>query len=141
MKTVIGAPIALCLGVLLACGSSDAGSPGGSLNGPTGPPSPPTGPATVSVSAFDFQFSPSSTQISVGSQVVWTNTGQSVHTVTSDSGQWDSGLISAPGSGGDPYGGGGSAGGSYSRTFNQAGTFTYHCSIHANMKGTVTVTE
>jgi plastocyanin len=138
MKPVIGAPIALCLGVLLACGSSDAGSSGGSLNGPTEPPSP---PPTASVSAFDFQFSPSPTQISVGGQVTWTNNGPSIHTVTSDSGQWDSGLISAQGSGGDPYSGGGSAGGSYIRTFSQAGTFTYHCSIHANMKGTITVTE
>ena len=141
MKAVIGAPIALCLGVLLACGSSDAGSPGGSLNEPTGPPSPPSGPAAASVSAVDFRFSPSSTQVSVGSQVVWTNTGQSVHTVTSDAGQWDSGLISAPGSGGDPYGEGGSTGGSYSRTFTQAGTFMYHCSIHPDMRATVTVTE
>ena len=141
MRTVIGAPIALCLCVLLACGSSDEGSAGGSSNGPTGPPSPPSGPTAASISVFDFQFSPGSTQISVGSQVTWTNTGQSVHTVTSDSGQWDSGSISAPSSGGDPYGGGGSAGGSYSRTFSQAGTFLYHCSIHANMNGTVTVTE
>jgi heme/copper-type cytochrome/quinol oxidase subunit 2 len=34
-----------------------------------------------------------------------------------------------------------SPGQSYSFTFNQAGTFHYHCKIHPEMTGTVTVTD
>jgi plastocyanin len=135
MTTVARAPIVLGLVVLLACGSSE----GSGDNNPTGPP--PSGPTTESVSAIDFQFSPGNTEISVGSTVTWTNNGQSTHTVTSDSGQWDSGSISAPSSGNGTYGGGASAGGSYTRTFGQAGTFMYHCSIHPNMRASVTVTD
>jgi plastocyanin len=47
------------------------------------------------------------------------------HTSTSDNGAWDSALL-APGA-------------SFSRTFQTAGTFPYHCTIHPNMVGTVTV--
>jgi plastocyanin len=32
-----------------------------------------------------------------------------------------------------------STGASYSFTFTQPGTYTYHCSIHPSMKGTVIV--
>ncbi len=135
MKKVIGAPICLC--VILACGSSE----GPADNTPTGPSSPPSGTTTASVSVIDFQFLPSNTEISVGSTMTWTNSGQSVHTVTADSGQWDSGSISAPNSGNGTYGGDASAGGSYTRTFGQAGTFMYHCSIHPNMRASVTVTD
>jgi plastocyanin len=42
-----------------------------------------------------------------------------------DGGQWSSGNI-APGS-------------HFTTTFNTAGTFTYHCSLHPNMVGTVKV--
>lgn len=31
--------------------------------------------------------------------------------------------------------------GTFELTFNQTGTFTYHCHLHPNMKGTITVTE
>ena len=32
-------------------------------------------------------------------------------------------------------------GGEFNQVFPQAGTFKYHCSIHPQMKGTITVTE
>jgi len=47
------------------------------------------------------------------------------HTVTADDNSFDSGNIGA--------------GGSYSRTFSVAGTFNYHCTIHAGMNGKVVV--
>jgi len=70
--------------------------------------------------------------------VVWSNGGASAHTVTADGGSFDSGQL-ASSSGTDPYGGM-TAGGSYARTFNAVGTFSYHCSNHAYMTGTVVVT-
>jgi len=47
------------------------------------------------------------------------------HTSTADGGDWRSGTI-APG-------------GTFTTTLQTAGTFTYHCTIHPGMVGTVTV--
>ena len=47
------------------------------------------------------------------------------HTATSDTGVWDSGNL-GPGA-------------SFSKTFQNAGTFTYKCTIHPGMVGTVNV--
>jgi plastocyanin len=57
--------------------------------------------------------------------VTWTNNDSTTHTSTSNNGAWNSGGI-APGR-------------SFSQTFQTAGTFVYHCSIHPGMVGTVTV--
>lgn len=74
-----------------------------------------------------YAFDPSTITIARGTTVIWTNLDPTTHTVTSDSGsELDSGVITS--------------GQNYSHTFNTAGTFTYHCSIHINMKGTIIVT-
>ena len=57
--------------------------------------------------------------------MTWTNNGPSVHTVTADDGSFDSGNISV--------------GKTFSHTFQTAGTFAYHCTIHPFMKATVIV--
>jgi plastocyanin len=80
----------------------------------------------AAVSIVDFAFQPAGVEVAVGGTVTWTNTGQAPHTVTADDGSFDSGQL-APGA-------------SFSQTFNTAGTFTYHCSIHPQMTGTITVT-
>jgi plastocyanin len=74
-----------------------------------------------------FAFSPSTLNINVGDTVVWENKDLMSHTITSDSG---SELASE------------SLGNSktYSHTFNTAGTYDYHCSIHSSMKGKIIVT-
>jgi plastocyanin len=88
------------------------------------------GPASAvdaSVSIGDNFFSPSSVSIDVGDTVTWTWTGSNMHSTTSDDGQadsWDSGTKSS---------------GTFAHTFDTAGVFTYHCKVHASMKGTVTV--
>jgi plastocyanin len=63
--------------------------------------------------------------VSVGTTVVWQNTDTIAHTSTSNSNVWNSGTI-APGQ-------------SFRFTFTSAGTFPYHCTIHPNMVGTLTV--
>ena len=58
--------------------------------------------------------------------MTWTNDGGVIHTTTSTDGLWDSGIL-------DP-------GGTFSFTFDEAGTFEYLCSLHPSMVGTIVVT-
>jgi plastocyanin len=111
-----------------ACGSSD------STTSPTPTPTPapvtagsgtpitiPTGAQTLGNRAF----SPDAVDVAVGTTVTWTNTDSITHTSTSNGAGWDSGAI-APRA-------------QFSFTFQNAGTFPYHCAIHPGMVGTITV--
>ena len=82
---------------------------------------------TLDVSVVDFAFEPGTVSVPVGATITWTNTGSRPHTVTADDGSFDSGRL-------DP-------GEQFSQTFDQPGTFTYHCGFHPEMQGTVVVTE
>lgn len=83
--------------------------------------------ADETIEIEDFQFSPETLEIPVGTTVTWTNTGDAPHTATADDGAFDSGTI-------DP-------GGSFSFTFDEAGEFPYHCDIHPRMKASIVVTD
>ncbi len=63
--------------------------------------------------------------IGVNNTVTWTNNDIAAHTVTSDTGAFNSGNIAA--------------GATWSYTFTSAGTYGYHCSYHPWMTGTVIV--
>ena len=78
------------------------------------------------VTIVDFAFEPATIGVSAGATVSWTNTGQVVHTVTADNGAFNSGEMSP--------------GATVTGTFNTPGTYTYHCSIHPDMTGTLIVT-
>ena len=79
------------------------------------------------VRMVDNVFRPRSLTVAAGTRVRWVNRGIAVHSTTSNSGIWDSGLL-------DP-------GEAYGRVFRKAGTFKYHCSVHPTvMKGVITVT-
>jgi len=79
--------------------------------------------ATVSVG--DNTFSPATVTINVGDTVTWNWVGQNPHTVTADDGSFDSPQQTS---------------GSFSHTFNTAGTFEYICEVHGqSMSGTVVV--
>jgi plastocyanin len=88
-------------------------------------PSATAQPTTTTVSIQDFFFSPANVNVAAGTTVTWVNDGNVAHTVTSDDGQFDSGVL-MPGD-------------SYTVVFNGRGTITYHCSIHPSMTGSVTV--
>jgi plastocyanin len=81
-----------------------------------------------SVDINHFAFYPLSKIIEKGSSVTWINEDQVSHTVTSDSGNELGSGILAPGD-------------SYTHTFNSAGNFYYHCSIHNSMKGLIIVSD
>jgi plastocyanin len=80
---------------------------------------------TTQVSIQDFFFSPADVTVEPGTTVTWVNEGTVPHTVTSDDGQFDSGVL-MPGD-------------SYTVMFKGQGTITYHCAIHPSMSGSVTV--
>jgi plastocyanin len=81
--------------------------------------------AGAAVQIVDFAFEPATLEIPVGTTVVWTNGGSAPHTVTSDTGAFDSGRL-------DP-------GGTFSMTFDTPGTYAYHCEFHPNMQATIVV--
>ncbi|MHB8088165.1 MAG: cupredoxin domain-containing protein [Anaerolineaceae bacterium] len=79
----------------------------------------------VEVEIEDFAYLSAAITIKVGTTVTWTNKDSVRHTVSSDTGLFESGLFGK--------------GESFSHTFTEAGTFTYHCAPHPYMKGTVIV--
>lgn len=84
---------------------------------------------TTVVSISDFAFNPNQITIRKGSKVTWVNKDSMPHTVTSDAGSTT--LASGTLQSGD----------SFSFTFNEAGAYNYHCTIHISMKGSVVVTD
>lgn len=72
----------------------------------------------------NFEFSKSGV-IAVGTQVQWTNRDSSGHDVHADDGSFGSARLTQ--------------GASYAFRFERAGTYTYFCSIHPYMTGTITV--
>ena len=83
--------------------------------------------ATVIV-VRDFSFQPTEIRVKQGGKVIWVNcsaSGDPAHTSTADGGGWDSPTL-PPGA-------------TFGRTFDQTGSFAYHCSPHPFMTGTVVV--
>lgn len=77
-----------------------------------------------------YAFSPATVTVKAGTTVTWTNMDAVAHTVTSDQGssdKFDSGNIQQNGT--------------YSYTFTNPGTFTYHCTPHPSMQARVIVTN
>ncbi|MFN8584376.1 MAG: plastocyanin/azurin family copper-binding protein [Dehalococcoidia bacterium] len=87
------------------------------------PPPPP--PTTASVTIDNLAFLPGSVTVTVGSTVVWRNGDQFPHDVTADGGGFGSNTLQR--------------GDTFSTTFSSAGTFTYMCTIHPSMHGTIVV--
>jgi plastocyanin len=79
----------------------------------------------MTVSIQDFSFNPGQMTVPQGTTVTWTNEGPSPHTTTADDGSWDSGTLQQ--------------GEDFSFTFDEPGTYTYHCSIHPDMTASVKV--
>lgn len=124
--------VVLIAAALLVAASCSSSSPTTTrVNAQTSPPAGQTpGPdftpgKTADVVIQNFAFSPVTITIAAGTTVTWTNNDGAAHTVTSDSGTFDSGNIAN--------------GKTYSRTFSETGTFAYHCAIHSSMKATVIV--
>jgi len=104
-------------------GSSSSQPPASSTDNPAGDSA-----TSQSVAISSFAFDPATLTVKKGTTVTWTNKDSTAHTVTADSGT-------------GPSSGHLSQGQTYSYKFDTVGTFKYHCAIHTDMTGTVTVTE
>lgn len=87
----------------------------------------PSGDAVRSaeVEIEDFAYSPDPVTIEEGGKVTWKNRDSAPHTATAEDGSFDTGTIEE-----DKL---------KSETFKEPGTYTYICSIHPQMHGTVEV--
>ena len=121
--------------LLAACGGGSTGA--GSGTTATTPAATATqasnAPAVMITtdSSGTFTFSPATITVKAGTTVTWKNVTSVAHTVTSDDGgkSFDSGTSNPVAA----------QTGTFSFTFKTPGTFTYHCSFHPFMKGTVIV--
>jgi len=73
-----------------------------------------------------FSFQPASITVPAGTTIAWINQDGSKHTVTSNSGTFESGYLGA--------------GGEFVFTFKEAGAYPYHCQMHSSEKGEIVVT-
>jgi amicyanin len=144
-KAVLGASAVLLLATACGAGSDSGGAitmpPGASTPPMTTMPTMPTMPGMSAtgggsvaskvpvvanhVNIKDFKFQPAILRVKAGVAVTWTNLDEEPHTVVGGP------LRSAVLAGGQA---------SYSFTFSKPGTYSYQCSIHPFMHGTVVVT-
>jgi plastocyanin len=111
--------ILFALGVILsACGGDDSG--GGSSGGGGGEAS-----CDGDICLSGTQYVPSTLTVAVGDTVTWASIDTPDHTVTADDGSFDSGTLSN--------------GDTFEHTFDEAGDYAFHCTIHSSMTGTITV--
>ena len=87
----------------------------------------PAAPATAGaeVKIDNFNFTPATITVAVGTQVTWTNRDDISHTVVSDDKNFKSKALDMDEK--------------FSYTFTKPGTYSYFCSIHLKMKGTIVV--
>lgn len=129
-RVLSGAGMGLLALGLAACGGSSSASGGG--------PAPTLAANVAAAVRIDYdptstgKYTPNKTTVKVGDTVEWDfndDTG-GPHTATSDDGtSFDSQSSNVAGNKGDKF----------QHKFTAAGTFAYHCTFHADMKGTVVV--
>jgi plastocyanin len=116
MRAILALGISLTVFALAACSSSSMAS--GTTCSTSG--------ASATITASDgLTFAPATATITHGQSVCWQNSGSIAHTVTSNDGT--------------SFGSNLSSGQLFVQTFATAGSFPYHCTIHAGMTGTITV--
>jgi plastocyanin len=114
-------------------GTTTTSTPTPAPTATTAQPTPSPTPTVVNVKIVEannmYSFSPATLSIKVGTQVVWTNTTDAPHTVTSDT----AGVFGTTSNL--------TTNQTFMFTFPTPGTFAYHCNVHPYMKATITVTS
>ena len=83
----------------------------------------PVAAADETVTIDDFAFEPGAVTVQVGDSVTWTNADTTAHTATDSDGSFDTESIGT--------------GQSSTIQFQEAGRYSYVCSIHPTMTGSV----
>ena len=109
------------LGLVLGCGGG-AGSPAGGGGGPTA--TAPSSPVPIEIK--NFTYMPTPLTVAPGTKITVINQDRAPHTVTADDKSFDSGTIS-----------GGQRG--EVTAPSKPGSYSYICTIHQYMKGTLIV--
>ena len=105
--------------MIAGCTSSSNTSPSSANNAVTSTAS------QNAVAIKNYVFTPSTLTIQKGASVTWTNYDSVQHNVVSNSSAFSSPLLNK--------------GDTYTHQFNNTGSFSYICSIHPYMKGTIVV--
>lgn len=83
------------------------------------------GGSDATVEMVDVAFEPDTVTVAVGRSVTWVNQDSVSHNAVADDGSWKTEIFAE--------------GGSVTLTFDTPGTYSYVCTLHPNMKGTVIV--
>jgi plastocyanin len=105
-----------------AAGDDSGAKPSGNAHAPSG-----DAVRSEKVEIIDFAYDPDPVTIEEGGKVIWLNQDSAPHTATADDGSFDTGTLEK--------------GKLKSETFKEPGTYTYICSVHPDMHGTVEVVE
>ncbi|QIS07189.1 copper-binding protein [Nocardia brasiliensis] len=124
--------VALTALLVTGCGGGDSSQAGTTTTRPAHPatttqPAGETKPAAVTVDVRDMEFTPAEVTVKAGDTVTWHFTDKAPHTVQGI-GDKAMGINSPIIDKGD-----------WSYTFTVPGTYRYLCSLHPEMRGTVTV--
>ncbi len=112
--------VGMLVSAAVACGGG--GGTGGEASSPAAGPSS----SGQAVSIAGFKFVPPDTEVTAGTEVVWTNDDTVAHTVQDEGELFAESPELATGD-------------TFSFTYDTPGTYPYICGIHPYMKGTVTV--
>lgn len=116
--------VAFAAALLAACGGSSNSSDSTTASTSAGSTQS-SGGGGDSVSIKDFKYGPPSLSVNKGTMVTFTNQDSTEHTATASDGAFDTGSIGQ--------------GQEKSVTLEDAGTFSYVCTFHPFMRGTITV--
>jgi plastocyanin len=106
--------------IVSACGSESSS--------PAAPTASTAADVTVTIQGNNGSnsYAPDPVGMRVGQTIVWRNADSVTHTATQDSGGFNTGTVTSGAT-------------SAATMMNTAGTFTYHCTIHPGMVGTINV--
>jgi len=111
--------VALGVSIIVSACGSDSSSP-------TAPSTAADVTVTIQGNNASNSYAPNPVSMRVGQTIAWRNADSITHTATQDSGRFNTGSVAAGAT-------------SAATMMNAAGTFTYHCTIHPGMVGTVSV--
>lgn len=82
--------------------------------------------STYRIDIAKFKFKPATLEVPVGASVTWTNRDEEPHTVTSPDGKFKGSAAMDTGD-------------TFKMVFTKPGTYTYFCTVHPFMTGTIVV--